>query len=161
MELTTWLVVGLLFLLSFVGLIYPILPASFFLIGGFLVYGWLEGFEQLTIMFWIIQGILILLLYVTDYASNYFGVQKRGGSKYAIWGSTIGLIIGPIVIPIIGILIGPFAGAIIGEAIHQKGNLKQAVQVGIGSLLGFIGGTAIKLIIQVGMIIYFFIQVLG
>ncbi|WP_257345961.1 DUF456 domain-containing protein [Pseudalkalibacillus decolorationis] len=160
MELITWLVVGLLFLLSFIGLIYPVLPASLFLVGGFLVYGWLESFEDLTILFWIIQGILVLLLYATDYASNYFGVSKRGGSKYAIWGSTIGLIVGPFVIPIIGILIGPFIGAVLGEAIHQKGNLKQSIRVGIGSLLGFIGGTAVKFIIQVGMIIYFFIQVL-
>jgi uncharacterized protein YqgC (DUF456 family) len=160
MDYITWSIVGILFVLAFVGLIYPIIPASLFLIGGFLVYGWLEGFEPFTILFWVIQILLVVMLYVTDYASNYYGVRKQGGSKYAIWGSTIGLLVGPFVIPVIGILIGPFVGAIIGEAIHQKGNWKQSVKVGVGSLLGFLGGTVVKFIIQLGMVAYFFFQVL-
>ncbi len=160
MTIIAWLVIGSLFVLSFIGLIYPVLPASLFLIAGFLVYGWLFSFDSLGLWFWIIQGILILLLFATDYASNYFGVKKRGGSKHAIWGSTIGIIVGPFIIPIIGILIGPFVGAIVGEWIHQKGDLKQAVRVGIGSLLGFIGGGAVKFIIQSGMVIYFLMKVL-
>jgi uncharacterized protein YqgC (DUF456 family) len=160
MAILAWIIISTLFVLAFVGLIYPIIPSSLFLIAGYLVYGWMFSFEPLSWVFWVIQGILVILLYVTDYASNFYGVKKRGGSKYAIWGSTIGLLVGPFIIPVIGILIGPFLGAIIGELLHQKGDFKQAVKVGIGSLLGFIGGTSVKFIIQAGMVIYFFIKVL-
>ncbi|MCY7915868.1 DUF456 domain-containing protein, partial [Bacillus haynesii] len=52
---------------------------------------------------------------------NLLGIKRFGGSRAAIWGSTIGLLIGPFVIPVAGIILGPFIGALAGEMIvHQK-----------------------------------------
>ena len=60
--------------------------------------------------------------------SNLVGVKKFGGSKAGMWGSTIGLLIGPFVIPVAGILLGPFLGAVIAELVVSRSGVKQAVK---------------------------------
>ncbi|MBM7660826.1 uncharacterized protein YqgC (DUF456 family) [Bacillus mesophilus] len=159
MEIFYWAIIILLFIGSFIGLVYPIIP-SMLLIGlGFILYGLFFSFEELGIWFWVIQGLLIVLLFIADYAGNLIGVKKFGGSKAAGWGSTIGLLIGPFVIPVAGILIGPFLGAILAELIVEKKGFKLAVKVGVGSVIGFLSSTIAKLVIQIIMLVYFFIVI--
>lgn len=160
MDILYWIIISLLFVIAFVGLIYPIIPSVLFIIGGYLVYGFIYGFEAFTIWFWIIQGLLFLLLLGADYAANLLGVKKFGGSRAAIWGSTIGLLVGPFIIPFLGIIIGPFLGAIIAELIVHKTNFMESVKIGVGSLVGFLSGVVAKGFIQLLMIGYFFIVVL-
>ncbi len=101
-----------------------------------------------------------MLLFVADYASNLFGVKKYGGSKAAIWGSTIGLLVGPFVIPFAGIILGPFIGAILAELVIHRKAFKESVQVGVGSLLGFLGGAVMKGLLQTIMVVVFLVYVL-
>ncbi|WP_449536990.1 DUF456 domain-containing protein [Ferdinandcohnia sp. Marseille-Q9671] len=155
MGILMWILIILLFVISFVGLVYPIIPSVLFIAGGFLVYGLFQGFESLTIWFWVIEGLFLLLLLGADYATNLVGVKKYGGSKAAVWGSTIGLLIGPFIIPIAGIIIGPFLGAFVAELLVHKKDVKGAFKSGIGSLVGFLSGVVAKGVIQVIMIVYF------
>ena len=74
----------------------------------------------MTIWFWIIQILFVILLFGADTLSNLVGVKKFGGSKAGMWGSTIGLLIGPFVIPVAGILVGPFLGAVIAELVVSR-----------------------------------------
>ncbi|MBM6617235.1 DUF456 domain-containing protein [Bacillus suaedaesalsae] len=157
MEILYWLVIIILFALSFIGLVYPIIPGLLFLVLGYIAYGIFFTFDSLSIFFWVIQGLFIVLLLVADYLGNILGVKKFGGSKVAEWGSTIGLIIGPFVIPFAGIILGPFLGAILAELIIKRKPIKEAFKVGVGSVLGFLSSTIVKLIIQIIMIIHFFI----
>jgi uncharacterized protein len=151
-----WGVILLLFVVAFVGLVYPVIPSVVFLFGGFLLYGVFYSFDSFNWLFWTIQGLFFLLLLGADYAANIFGVKKYGGSKAGIWGSTIGLIIGPFVIPVIGILVGPFIGAMVAELIIHKRNIKESVRIGFGSVVGFVSSVITKGIIQVLMLLYFF-----
>jgi uncharacterized protein YqgC (DUF456 family) len=160
MEILYWIIVIALFIGAFVGLIYPIIPSVLFIGLGFIAYGLLFSFEELHIWFWIIEGLFISLLFIADYLGNLIGVKKFGGSKAAGWGSTIGLLAGPFVIPVAGILIGPFLGAILAELIVEKKELKQAIKVGVGSVIGFLSSTIVKFFIQVVMLVYFFITIL-
>jgi uncharacterized protein len=137
-------------------LIYPILPSVVFLIGSFILYGVFFSFEPFSWLFWTVQLLFVILLFGADYMANLIGVKKFGGTKAGIWGSTIGLLVGPFVIPVIGILIGPFIGAIIGEWVVHRSNLKTAVKVGVGSVVGFISSVVTKGIIQIVMAVYFF-----
>ncbi len=155
MGILMWTIIIVLFVIAFVGLVYPIIPSLLFIAGGFLVYGFFQGFDSLTIWFWIIEGLFLLLLLGADYATNLLGVKKYGGSKAAVWGSTIGLLVGPFVIPIFGIIIGPFLGAFLAELLVHKKDLKDAFKSGIGSLIGFLSGVLAKGVIQAIMIIYF------
>ena len=159
MEIIAWIVILLFFAVGFIGLIYPIIPAVLFIFGGFVVYGLFFDFGDLPWWFWLIESLFVILLFGADALANAFGVKKFGGSKAGLWGSTIGLIFGPFVIPIAGILIGPFIGAIIAELIFNKSTIKQSVKSGIGSVVGFITSVFTKGIIQVIMVVLFFFVV--
>ncbi|WP_080845061.1 DUF456 domain-containing protein [Cytobacillus gottheilii] len=159
MEAIYWIIIAILFIVAFVGLVYPIIPSVLFIAAGFLLYGFLFSFEPFSWLFWTIQILFVILLFTADYAANLIGVKKYGGSKAGIWGSTIGLLAGPFVIPVLGILIGPFLGAVIAEVAVHKKNLKEAAKIGFGSVVGFVSSVVTKGIIQAIMIIYFLLVV--
>jgi hypothetical protein len=156
MEIIGWVLVLLFFAIGFIGLVYPIIPAVLFIFGGFLIYGLFFDFSELPWWFWLIQSLFVILLFGADMLANAFGVKKFGGSKAGLWGSTLGLLIGPFVIPIAGILIGPFLGAILAELAVNRSTPKQAVKSGIGSVVGFITSVFTKGIIQTVMVALFF-----
>ncbi|MEG0258963.1 MAG: DUF456 domain-containing protein [Lysinibacillus sp.] len=159
MEIVGWILIIACFIISFVGLVYPIIPGVLFLIAGFLLYGAFFSFADLTWWFWVIEILLVVLLFGADTVANLFGIKKFGGSKAGMWGSTIGLLIGPFVIPFAGILIGPFLGAVVAELVVEKRPVGEAVKSGIGSLIGFLTSTVAKGILQIIMIIIFFIAI--
>ena len=68
-------------------------------------------------------------------------------------GATIGLLIGFFILGPFGIIIGPFIGAFSGEMIGNL-KMKKVIKASIGTLIGFIGGIAIKFTIS---LIYLFI----
>jgi len=160
MELIYWFVIVVLFVIAFIGLVYPIIPSVLFLLAGFLLYGVFFSFQQLGWLFWIFEGLFMVLLFIADYLTNLIGIKKYGGSKAGIWGSTIGILVGPFVIPVFGILIGPFIGAIAAELLFNRRSLSGSIKVGIGSMIGFISGIVAKMIIQAIMIGYFLLVVL-
>lgn len=160
MDWLYWTIIIILMIIAFIGLVYPVIPSVLFLVGSFLLYGLFFSFTPFSWIFWTVQILFVILLFGADYLTNLIGVKKFGGSKAGVWGSTIGLLIGPFVIPILGILIGPFLGAVLGELIINRTPIKKAVKIGIGSLIGFISSVITKGVIQAIMIIYFFIVVL-
>ena len=154
-DIIAWILIILCFIVAFVGTFYPIIPSVVFMVLGFIVYGLFFTFTELTWIFWIIQILFVVLLFSADMAANAFGVKKFGGTKAGVWGSTIGLLFGPFVIPVAGILIGPFIGAVLAELIVTRHGLKHAVKSGVGSLIGFLTSSAVKIIILVIMLIVF------
>ncbi len=156
MDILAWILIIAFFVIAFIGLIYPIIPSVIFILGGFIVYGFFYSFSDLPWWFWLIEILLVVLLFGADTISNLVGVKKFGGSKAGMWGSTIGLLIGPFVIPFAGILIGPFLGAFIAELLVSRTSWEQALKVGVGSLVGFLTSIVTKGIVQALMIILFF-----
>lgn len=159
MDIVAWILIIAFFAIAFIGLIYPIIPSVIFIIGGFIVYGLFYSFSDLPWWFWVIEILLVVLLFGADTVSNLVGVKKFGGSKAGMWGSTIGLLIGPFVIPFAGILIGPFLGAVLAELFVTKSSWEQALKTGVGSLIGFLTSIVTKGIVQIGMILLFFIVI--
>ncbi|RUL56999.1 MULTISPECIES: DUF456 domain-containing protein [Lysinibacillus] len=155
MEVIGWIIIIASFIIAFIGLIYPIIPSVLFILLGFIVYGLFFSFTELGWLFWSIEILFVVLLFAADTLSNLIGVKKFGGTKAGMWGSTIGLLIGPFLIPVVGILIGPFVGAVIGELVVTKAEVKQALKAGVGSLVGFLTSIVTKGTIQAIMIIIF------
>ena len=150
-----WTLAIIMFAIAFVGLIYPVIPSVVFILAGFLLYGAFVSFEELTWLFWVIQILFVVLLFGADTLANLVGVKRFGGSKAGMWGSTIGLLVGPFVIPVFGILVGPFLGAIIAELIFTRSGIKQAFRTGVGSVVGFLTSAVVKAIIMSIMIVIF------
>jgi uncharacterized protein len=159
MEIVYWSIISILFIIGFVGLVYPIIPSVLFLLAGYILYGVFFSFEPFGWFFWLIQSFFIILLFVADYIANMIGVQKYGGSKAGVWGSTIGLLVGPFIIPFLGILVGPFIGAVGAELLVNKRDFKNSLKIGFGSVIGFISSVITKAIIQTLMIVYFLLVV--
>ncbi|KGR81546.1 DUF456 domain-containing protein [Lysinibacillus odysseyi] len=159
MEIIAWTLIVVLFIVAFIGLVYPIIPSALFILGGFVVYGLFYSFSDLPWWFWLIEVLFVALLFGADTISNLVGVKRFGGSKAGIWGSTIGLLIGPFVIPFAGILVGPFLGAVAAELLVTKTTWQQALKAGVGSLVGFLTSIVTKGILQALMIILFFFAI--
>ncbi|TRZ46351.1 DUF456 domain-containing protein [Robertkochia solimangrovi] len=102
---------------------------------------------------WWLLGITLaiaIIVVIMDYIIPAAGTKRFGGSKYGIWGTTIGLILA-LVFPIFGvfgIIIWPFIGAFVGEMINKVEH-KQALKAAFGSFLGFLTGTFLKFVIAV------------
>ncbi len=96
----------------------------------------------LGITFLITVGITIL-----DYLIPAKGTKKFGGSKYGIWDTNLGLILG-IVTPIpFGFIIGPFFGAFVGELLFDSKDHKRALKAATGSFIGFLASSFMKFVV--------------
>lgn len=99
--------------------------------------------------YWILGITLVLTLVISylDYIIPAKGTKHFGGSKYGIWGTNIGLVLG-IIMPIpFGFLIGPFLGALIGELIYDSKNKKRAFRAATGSIIGFLASTFMQFLV--------------
>ncbi|OUM95272.1 MAG: hypothetical protein A9Z00_07810 [Thermobacillus sp. ZCTH02-B1] len=158
-EIVAWIIVILLFAVGMAGAVFPVLPGALAIYAAFFVYGFLVSFEPFGWLFWTIQTLIVAALFLADYAVNAWGVRKYGGSRASVIGSTIGVIVGPFVIPAFGLVIGPFLGAVIGELIAGS-DPNRAVKAGWGSLVGLFANTVVKIVLQAVMILLFLIWVL-
>ncbi|KGX91338.1 membrane protein [Pontibacillus halophilus JSM 076056 = DSM 19796] len=154
MELLFWVLIVASFIVSYVGLIFPILPSPLFLWGSILLYHFGINSSNLSVWFWITAIVLTLILFVADIIVNSKMVKQYGGSKWGERVAAIGVIIGSFVIPPFGVIILPFLFVFIVEMVQEQ-DLQQAWRASVGALLGFLGGTLAKFIIQTLIILLF------
>jgi uncharacterized protein YqgC (DUF456 family) len=103
-------------------------------------------------MLWM-WGIVTLVVSILDYILPGYFSKMFGGSKAGITGATIGVFVGMFMGPM-GIILGPFFGAVAGEMFNQRRTLGEAIKVGFGSLISFIVGSGMKLVVT-GMMMYY------
>jgi uncharacterized protein YqgC (DUF456 family) len=156
MDVLGWIIIAVLFTVGMAGAIYPILPGALAIFAAFFVYGWFFTFKPFGFWFWSFQTVIVVVLIAADYIVNAWGVKKYGGSRASVIGSTIGILIGPFVIPAFGLIIGPFAGAVFGELIHGS-SMDRSLKVGWGALVGLFSSMVVKIILQTTMIVIFII----
>jgi uncharacterized protein YqgC (DUF456 family) len=158
MDIIIWVIIIACFIASFASVIFPIIPAPLVLWIGFLAYFFfLEG-DPLSWFFWIGMIVLTVILIVSDIIANSYFVKRYGGSKWGERMAAVGVIVGSFIIPPLGILIIPFILVMATELI-QKRSSNEAFKAAIGSLFGFLSGTVAKIIIQIIMIIWFFLEI--
>lgn len=145
----------LFFAVGMIGTVLPALPGAPLIWLGMLVYGFMVKFNNLPWTFFIGQGLAVALIFLIDYLAGIWGTRRYGGSRAAVWGSILGGVLGVFLLGPFGLIFGPFIGAMAGE-LYQKSPLEKAFHVGVGTLIGFLGGTVLKLGIEVLMIVWFF-----
>lgn len=158
MEIAAYIAASILFAAGIVGTFAPVLPGAPLIWAGMLVFGLMTGFEKLNWLFFLLQGVLAIAVMGVDYLATALGSRYFGASKAAVFGAVIGLIAGLFFLPL-GLLIGPFAGAVLLELIFTR-KPDTALRSGLGAVIGFWSGFVFKLIMEAGMITWFFIEVL-
>jgi len=141
---TFWLVLGfILMAVGILGCMLPLLPGPPIAFAALLIQQ-LRTDSPFTPKFLWIWAIITVVVTALDYIIPLYGTRKYGGSRYGVWGCTIGLIVGIWMGPL-GIIAGPFLGAFIGELIARN-NSENALKAAWGSFVGFLFGTLLKLI---------------
>ncbi|MBQ7697696.1 MAG: DUF456 domain-containing protein [Paludibacteraceae bacterium] len=142
------LVVGL------IGSVLPALPGVPLSFVGLLILHWTENVEFSSTFLWIWAGITVLTQ-VADYFIPAWGTKRFGGRRYGVWGTTLGLIVGLFFGPW-GIVLGPFVGALVAELIAGKQS-GEAVRAAVGSFVGFLLDTLLK-VVCCSMMLYYAIE---
>ena len=143
MDVILLILAFLCIVLGIIGSIVPGLPGMPFAYLGL----WIAQATERVDFSWqmlLIWGIVTVVAQVLDYVVPAWGTKRFGGTKYGVWGSTIGVFAG-LWFGAVGVIVGPLVGAIIGELIGGK-EAREALRAGWGSFLGILCGTVLKLI---------------
>lgn len=153
-----WILIYILFGVSLVGVVLPVVPDTIPLWGGILLYRFILSPAPLPLMFWIGMVVLSGVIILADYLTGAIFVKRYGGSRLAVIAAIIGIIIGISLLGPVGIIIGPFVTVYIVGLIEKKSSEK-ALKVAFGTIVGFFSSAVVKLLLQSLMLIWFFLVV--
>lgn len=159
MEVIYWILIIAFFILSFVGLVFPIIPSVLVLWGGFLIYQFLITSDELSWFFWTSMILLTIIMFVVDFITNSHFVKKSGGSKWGEKVAIIATILGSFIFPPFGLILVPFIAVFLVE-LAQKKTAKESMKVAVATIIGFLSSTVAKVFIQLAMIGWFTIEVI-
>jgi hypothetical protein len=151
-------IAGFLILLGLAGCILPFLPGPPLSFTGLLLLAVLKKFSPpLTSTLVIVMAIVMLGVTALDYFIPVLGARRYGASKWGIWGSVAGMLIG-LFYPPFGMVFGAFLGAVAGEWLGRGGG-REAWRAGWGAFVGILSGVILKLIAS-GLMTYYFVRAL-
>ena len=141
----------LLLVVSIVGCVLPMLPGVPLAYAGILLLHLTDKvhFTTSQLVIWLI---IVVVLQIIDYITPLLGSKYSGGTSFGNRGCIAGTLLGMFFMPW-GVIVGPFIGAVAGEMMGGQ-NLSHAIRSGIGTLLGFLFGTLLKVIVC----FYFLVQ---
>lgn len=149
-------------IIGFIGDIIPGIPGTPVSYLALLLMHWTDRISY-SPQFLVVMGFICVVITALDYVVPVWGTKKFGGTKAGVRGSTIGLIIGILVLPMLGIVLGPFGilgilggpflGAYIGEKIGGTPD-DRAWRSAFGSFIGFLTGTFMKIVYTLVVVFY-------
>ena len=157
-ELTFYVLAGLLIVGGLAGSVLPALPGIPMVFGGIWLAAAVDDYQHLGLWWLLIIGALGVAGVAIDFIASVLGAKRVGASKRALWGASIGTIAG-MFFGIPGLLFGPFVGALVGELSSGTSVLRSA-HVGIGTWIGLLLGTLVKLVLSFVMVGLFGIAML-
>ena len=157
MDIFLLVVAGLCIIGGLIGCIIPVLPGPPISYVGLLLMQ-LMSEPPFTFDFMAFWAVVTIGVTVLDYIIPAYGTKKYGGSRAGVIGTFVGLIIGIFFFPPFGIIIGPLLGAFVGELMVGKSS-QESLKAAIGSFVGFLLGTVIKLVASGAMTFYYFANI--
>ena len=141
----------LLLVAGIAGCVLPLLPGPPLAYAGMLLLHLTDKVHFTTpqLVIWLV---VVIVLQVVDYITPLLGSKYSGGTSFGNRGCMAGTLLGLFFMPW-GVIVGPFIGAVVGEMLGGQ-DLSHAIRAGIGTLLGFLVGTLLKVIVC----FYFLVQ---
>ena len=134
---------GVLILAGIAGTVLPALPGLPLVFAGMALAAWAGDFQEVGVPMLVLLGLLTVLSLVVDFLATMLGAKRVGASRLALVGSVVGTLVGLFFGPV-GLFAGPFLGALVGELIHGR-QIHAAAKVGLGTWVGIVVGTVLKL----------------
>lgn len=159
MEIILWILIIALFILSFIGLFYPIIPSVLVIWAGVFIYFFFISSEAISWWTWGSFIFLTVVLFIVDYIANLYFVKRYGGSTWGMRMATIGVIIGCFIMPPFGILFVPFILVLLTELLQNKA-INESFKIAFGTFIAFLSSTIAKAMLQLCMIIIFLFDIL-
>jgi uncharacterized protein YqgC (DUF456 family) len=154
---TAIIIFGLiLVIVGLIGCFLPFLPGPPLSFLALIALSFAKNWEPFSATFLIIMGILTVIMLILDYIVGAAGAKKFGASKWGIWGSMLGMIVGLFVFPPFGLFIGGFVGALAGELYVGKSG-DEALKAGIGVFVGNLVGIGLKVGLC-GVMLFFYVK---
>jgi uncharacterized protein YqgC (DUF456 family) len=156
LEGITIVIGSILMLLGLIGSILPVLPGPPLCFIGLLLLALIKNFTPpLTPAFIIILAIVTILVIVMDYIIPLLGAKRYGASKWGVWGSVLGMLIGIFWSPF-AMLMGAFVGAVLFEWLFGK-KKGEALRAGWGVVMGTLFATILRLGVS-GLMTFYFVR---
>ncbi len=145
-----WALALLLVLAGLAGAVLPAIPGAPLVFAGLLLGAWIDGFQRVGWFPLIVAGVLAALTFAVDLAATALGAKRVGASPLALVGAAVGTVAG-LFFGLVGVVVGPFAGAVLGEYAARR-DLRQAGRAGLGTWLGIVLGSAVKIGLLLAMV---------
>lgn len=155
----TFILLGLGLVMAVFGLAACVLPAvpgppiSYL---SLLLLSWVRDWKPFSTTFLLVMAGATALVLLLDYIVPAAGARRYGASKFGVWGSILGMLIGLFVFPPFGLFVGGFVGAVAGEFYSGKAG-DDAMRAGMGVLVGTLVGIGIKMGLC-GVMLFFYVK---
>jgi uncharacterized protein YqgC (DUF456 family) len=139
----------------------PGIPGILYMLAVAIGFGFVDHFAHLSGLDIGILSAVVALALLVDFVSGIAGA-KWGGAHWSsiLWG-IVGLVLGSLFIPvpIFGSIIGMFLGVLASEFYRTK-DVRLANKAAVGSFIGWLVGTGIKVIASIVFMVAFIVLVL-
>lgn len=150
MEIALYVLGAVAVLAGLAGLLLPVLPGAPLLLGGTVLLAWAGHFTRIGWGTVAAAAVLAAAMVAVDWIAGALGARAFGASPWAMWGALAGAVVG-IFFGLPGIVVGPIAGAIAFE-LWKDPNLGRAAKAGVGVLVGFLVGGALKMSLGIALV---------
>jgi uncharacterized protein YqgC (DUF456 family) len=133
-----------------IGAVLPNLPGVPMIFGGIWLAAAVDDYHHLSTTWLIVLGVMAAFGIAMDFIAASLGAKRVGASSQAVWGASIGTVVG-LFFGLPGLILGPFVGALMGELLSSRSVLRSA-HVGLGTWLGLLFGALVKLVLSIIMV---------
>ncbi len=157
--LGVWSLTICLLIVGIIGSVVPFLPGPLLIFAAGIIHTVLLPEAGMSAWGIALLSLGVVLSYVVDFVSGAMGARWFGASRWGIAGVLIGGIVGMFFAPF-GLILGPLIGGVGFELAFAKKRLHPAAMSAWGSLLGTGVGLVLRLIVALGMVAVFLLDVL-
>lgn len=150
LDIALYALAAVLMIGGLAGTILPALPGIPMLFGGIWLVAAVDRYRHLGLWWLLGIGVLAIAGVVIDFVAGTLGAKRVGASPRALWGAGLGTLAG-MFFGVPGLLLGPFLGAVGGELTAGTSVLR-STHVGVGTWVGLLFGTLLKLVVSCMML---------